>query len=78
MTTLTAESLARVVQKLLNDHLHMATQVRIVSTELQWERGEDLLQFESALPLLARGHLRLRAFLLHGSDRLLSGSGGRC
>ena len=61
---LTAERLPRVIQELLYHHFNVSPQVRVISSKLQGERGENLLQFESALALLACGHLGLRAWLL--------------
>ena len=80
---LTAERLPRVIQELLYHHFNVSPQVRVISSKLQGEGGENLLQFESALALLACGHLGLCAWLLlHNRLRwwrlLVRGGVGRC
>ena len=45
----------------------MSPQVRVIAAEFERQRREDPLDLQTALALLLRSHLRLRAFLLHDS-----------
>lgn len=62
--TLTTEPIAWTIQEFLEDQLDMPPQIRVVASELEWQRSKYPLKLEPSFPLLSRSHLGFRAFLL--------------